>query len=163
MAVDPEELFRRYGPMVQRRCATLLRDPQRAMEATQDVFVQVLRRREILDIRAPSSLLYQMATNVSLNHLRSQRRRPETSDDMLVARIAAAPDTDERVNAANLLERLFSKEPASTRASTRAMAVMHLVDGMTLEEVARETDMSVSGVRKRLRILREHLHELDGV
>jgi len=38
------------------------------------------------------------------------------------------------------------------------MAVLHYVDGMTLEEVARETGYSVSGVRKRLRALRTTLH-----
>ena len=37
------------------------------------------------------------------------------------------------------------------------MAVMHHVDGMTLEQVARECGLSVSGVRKRLRRLRETL------
>jgi RNA polymerase sigma-70 factor (ECF subfamily) len=34
------------------------------------------------------------------------------------------------------------------------MAVLHYVDGMTLEQVARECGLSVSGVRKRLRALR---------
>ena len=34
------------------------------------------------------------------------------------------------------------------------MAVLHFVDGMTYQEVARETRLSVSGVRKRLRDFR---------
>jgi RNA polymerase sigma-70 factor (ECF subfamily) len=34
------------------------------------------------------------------------------------------------------------------------MAVLHFVDGMTYREVARETNLSVSGVRKRLRDFR---------
>jgi RNA polymerase sigma-70 factor, ECF subfamily len=34
------------------------------------------------------------------------------------------------------------------------------VDGMTLAEVAEEVGLSVSGVRKRLRGLRAHLHDL---
>jgi DNA-directed RNA polymerase specialized sigma24 family protein len=42
-----------------------------------------------------------------------------------------------------LLDRLFGREPESTRT----MAVLHYVDGFTLEEVARETGLSVSGVR----------------
>ncbi len=41
------------------------------------------------------------------------------------------------------------------------MAVMHLLDGMTLEQVAREVGMSVSGVRKRLRKLRSRVAELE--
>jgi len=50
-----------------------------------------------------------------------------------------------------------------TAASTRSLAFMHLVDGMTLEEVARESRLSVSGVRKRLRGLKGRLAELEGV
>ena len=149
--------------MVQRRCVALLRDPERAMEATQDVFVQVLRRRETLDVRHASSLLYQMATNVSLNLLRTRRRHPEEGEDALLTRIADAPEADTRLAAARLVERLFARDPSGVRVSTRTLAVMHLVDGMTLEAVAEETDMSVSGVRKRLRTLREHLHELEGL
>ena len=41
------------------------------------------------------------------------------------------------------------------------MAVMHYVDGMTLEEVARNVGLSVSGVRKRLRQLRERTRALE--
>jgi RNA polymerase sigma factor (sigma-70 family) len=163
VAVDAEELYRRYGPMVHRRCLTLLRDPQRAVEASQDVFVQLIRRGDALDVQNSAGLLHRMATNVCLNHLRARRRRPETPDDTIVDRIAALPDTDDRVGAAALLDRLFARVPDATRASTRAIAVMHLVDGMTLEEVAAESGLSVSGVRKRLRGLREHLHELEGV
>ncbi len=168
MAVDTEELYRRYGPMVHRRCLALLRDPQRAVEASQDVFVQLLRRGDALDVQSSAALLHRMATNVCLNHLRSGRRRPETPDagiegETLLDRIANMPDADDRVGAAALLDRLFARMPDATRASTRSIAVMHLVDGMTLEEVAEEAGLSVSGVRKRLRTLREHLHELEGV
>jgi RNA polymerase sigma-70 factor (ECF subfamily) len=37
------------------------------------------------------------------------------------------------------------------------MAVLHYVDGLTLEQVAAETGLSVSGVRKRLKKLRQTL------
>ena len=55
--------------------------------------------------------------------------------------------------------RLFRRDDGSTAT----MAVLHLVDGMTLEEVADEVGMSVSGVRKRLRRLRADLIELEGL
>jgi RNA polymerase sigma-70 factor (ECF subfamily) len=41
------------------------------------------------------------------------------------------------------------------------MAVLHYVDGLTLEQVADETGLSVSGVRKRLRQLRLTLREME--
>lgn len=154
--MDVEDLYRRYGPMVVRRCRQLLRDEDSAMDAAQDVFVQVLRHRRRLTDDYPSSLLYRMATNLCLNRIRDHRRRRETSDDELLCRIADSEDSESRLEAAWMLERLFGRQ----RESTRTMAVLHYVDGMTLAEVAREVGLSVSGVRKRLRGLRRDLGEL---
>jgi RNA polymerase sigma-70 factor (ECF subfamily) len=39
--------------------------------------------------------------------------------------------------------------------------VLHYLDGLTLEQVAREVGLSISGVRKRLRGLRLTLHEWE--
>ncbi len=158
MPIDVEALYRSHGPMVLRRCRRLLRDEEQAVEVMQDTFVRVLRAQDRLDDRGPSSLLYRTATNLCLNRLRSQGRRPEDADSELVFRIATAPDESERGFAIALLDKIFAKEAPSTRT----MAVLHLVDGMTLEEVARETGLSVSGVRKRLRTLKQHVAELEG-
>ena len=73
--IDAEALYRRYSPMVLRRCRFLLRDEEQASDAMQDVFVQLLRKQEQLHGRYPSSLLYRMATNHSLNLLRRSGRR----------------------------------------------------------------------------------------
>ena len=62
--------------------------------------------------------------------------------------------------ARDLLAKLFRADDPLA-ASTQTIAVMHLVDGMTLEEVAGEAGMSVSGVRKRLRTLRARLVALE--
>jgi len=157
LAVDVEEFYQRYGPMVLRRCRRLLRHPVQAEDAMQEVFVQLLRHQGRLDDAAPSALLLRIATNVCLNRLRSERRHPEDADDDLVLRIAGAPHDDEsRLGARQILGRLFGRQPESSRA----IAVMHLLDGLTLAEVAREVGMSVSGVRKRLDRLRMDVREV---
>jgi RNA polymerase sigma factor (sigma-70 family) len=155
--MDVEALYQRYGPMVMRRCRQLLRDEDQAMDASQDVFVQLLKNRKRLKADYPSSLLYRMATNLCLNRIRDQRRRGETRDEEVLLRIADWDDMEGRLEARSLLERLFGQQ----RDSTRTMAVLHYVDGMTLAEVADEVGLSVSGVRKRLRGLRESLRELE--
>ena len=157
--VDVEAYYRKYGPMVLRRCRILLRDEENAVDAMQDTFVKLIRYRDRLKDEAPSSLLYRMATNICLNKIRSKRRRPEDANDELLARIADADRAESRMSARNLLEKLFSTQ----KESTGTIAVLHLLDGMTLEEVAEYTGMSVSGVRKRLRPLRSQLKELAGV
>lgn len=159
MALDIEQFYRCYGPMVLRRCHRLLRDPEKAADAMHDVFVEMLRRRETLTGEAPSSLLLRTATNVCLNRLRSEKRKPEDKDDELLMRIASAENPDSQTGARSLLSRIFRSE----KESTGAIAVLHLLDGLTLEEVACEVGMSVSGVRKRLRMLKARAIEMEGL
>lgn len=160
MAIDVSHFYEQYGPMVLRRCRRLLRDDFAARDATQDVFVQLLLHQNRLDQAKPANLLLRMATNVCLNKLRTQHRRPEArSEDDLMERIAGTFELERSSAMRALLGRLFGE----TQESSQAIAVMHLVDGLTLEEVAREVDMSVSGVRLRLRKLKSRLQELGGL
>jgi RNA polymerase sigma-70 factor (ECF subfamily) len=154
--IDVEAVSRRYGPMVLRRCRRLLGDEQEALDACQDVFVRIVQRRARLDGRYPSSLLYRIATNVCLNRLRDRRRAPVTRDEAVLYEIARAEEPGAASDARLLLDRLFGRHPESSRT----IAVLHYVDGLTLEEVAEEIGMSVSGVRKRLRALRASLTEM---
>jgi RNA polymerase sigma factor (sigma-70 family) len=156
-ALDVEALSLRYGAMVLRRCRRLLRNEDEALDACQDVFVRLLVHRRRLDGEFPSSLLFRIATNVCLNRIRDRARRPETPDEELLAAIASAEAPGARSDARLLLDWLFRRQ----LASSRTIAVLHYVDGLTLEEVARQTHLSVSGVRKRLRKLRHVLTETD--
>jgi RNA polymerase sigma-70 factor (ECF subfamily) len=135
----------------------LLGDDQAARDAMHDVFVQVLSRQEQLNDQAPSSLLFRIATNVCLNRIRSKKRRPEDADTDVLVRIAVETDPAARSAARAMLDRLFHNEPDDTAL----IAVLHLHDKMTLQEVADEVGMSVSGVRKRLEKLRTKLHNLE--
>jgi RNA polymerase sigma-70 factor (ECF subfamily) len=148
--IDVAALWDRYGPMVLRRCRTLLREEEEAMDVCQDVFVRVLERRADLRAEFPSSLLYRMATNLCLNRIRDRGRAAQPTDDSVLDAIARADDTTEKSLANLILNRVFGRHPESSRT----IAVLHHVDGLTLEEVAKEVSMSVSGVRKRLRALR---------
>jgi len=154
--VDPHSYYRTYGPMVLRRCRKLLGDDHTARDAMHDVFVQLLSRSHELTDQAPSSLLFRIATNVCLNRLRTRKRRPEDGEDLLVE-IAERTDPAARNAARAALDTLFRNEPEDTAL----IAVLHLHDQMTLEEVAAEVGMSVSGVRKRLAKLRTKLHSLE--
>jgi len=162
MAVDVEAFYRSHGPMVLRRCRRLLRDEAKAVDAMHDVFVEILRRQDSLEVSSPAGLLLTTATHVCLNRLRSERRRPEDAEDEMLFQIAALGndgDAEERSLAGRILARLFTGQPQSTRL----IAVLHFVDRLSLEEVACEVGMSVSGVRKRLRALKARLSALTGV
>jgi RNA polymerase sigma-70 factor, ECF subfamily len=162
LSFDVEGYYERYGPMVLRRCRSLLRDDAQAQDAMQDVFVALLRNHDRLTDEAPAALLLRVATNTCLNRLRGQRTRAEDPDEERLLRIATTAESDGPSLARDLLAKLFCADDPLA-ASSQTIAVMHLVDGMTLEEVAREAGMSVSGVRKRLRSVRARLIALEGV
>jgi RNA polymerase sigma factor (sigma-70 family) len=158
--IDVEAAYVRYGPMVLRRCRRLLRDEEAAVDAMHDVFVALVRNGARLEDRGLSSLLYRIATNTSLNALRTTRRRREDREGAeLLERIADARDPGEGVLSRVFVERVLGRVPVKTKE----LAVLHLVDGMTLEEVARVSGLSVSGVRKRLRTLKSAVRELESI
>jgi RNA polymerase sigma-70 factor, ECF subfamily len=154
--IDIEEFYLRYGALVLRRCRRLLQDEERARDAAQEVFANLLMHKEQLEDRYPSSLLYRMATNTCLNILRDHRFRSHLDGDAALERIAAYDESENTVEAKNLLEKIFRKE----KASTREIAVLHFVDGLTLQEVAEEIGLSVSGVRKRIRDFRARVKNM---
>ncbi|MCL2183895.1 MAG: sigma-70 family RNA polymerase sigma factor [Chitinispirillia bacterium] len=158
--VDAEGLFRKYWPMVLRRCQQLLCDDEEASDAAQAVFVKIIEKQSALHSSYPSSLLWRMATNYCLNVIRDRAAESDTScGESLLGRIAYADSDEERHASRGVLRALFGRHPESSRT----IAVLHLVDGMTLEETAREVGMSVSGVRRRLRELKKTLTELEDI
>jgi len=73
-----ESLVERYRDAVHRHVAAMLRDPGDAGDVTQEVFLRVWERADQWSgIGAVRSWLFRIATNVTLNHLRSVRRRRE--------------------------------------------------------------------------------------
>lgn len=160
MATDVESLYRSHGPTVLRRCRRLLRNEEKAVDAMHDVFVEILKRKETLEVTAPTGLLLTVATRVCLNRMRTERRHPEDADDDKLAQVLDASEEgpESRSLARRWLDKWLGREPESTQV----MAVLHFVDGLTLEEVAAEVGLSVSGVRKRIRTLRERLPLTEG-
>lgn len=146
--------------MVQRRCEQLLRDPALASDTMQDVFVTLCKKQKDLEDRGLSSLLYRMATNLSLNQIRKRKSRSEDAKSDVLLQIAIADEAlGSRSEARSLLQRLFSQEPSEIGVT----AVLHWVDGMTLKEVAQAQQLSVSGVRKRLAKIKENMRSLENL
>jgi len=156
--LNAEQLYVRYAPMVLRRCNKLLADETAAADITQEVFIKVWEKRNSLNTEFPSSLLWRMATNLCLNYIRDRKRRGYTVNaSETLMQIACTENVENEFGNRDLLNRLFKRHPENSRT----IAVLHYIDGMTLEEVATEVKMSVGGVRKRLRSLKNTLIELE--
>jgi RNA polymerase sigma-70 factor (ECF subfamily) len=155
MEINIEEYYTRYGPMVLRRCRQLLRNEEKALDAMQEVFTKLMISKKSLKGTYPSSLLFRISTNVCLNMIRDQKnhRSIDSDSENLLIQLASYDEGEHRLIFKDMLERLFRKE----KQSTREIATLHFVDGMTLQEVADEVGLSLSGVRKRIRELKARI------
>ena len=155
---DFDSLYRKFGPMVMRRCQYIMKDEEKAFDCMQDVFVRIIEHREKLS-GVCASLFYTTATRVCLNKIRSDKVRYSPQIDTITQEIADnSPCHEEITNTSLLLDYIFD----DTISNTKDMAILHYVDGLTLEETAKMMKMSVSGVRKRLALLRNHAKKRIG-
>jgi RNA polymerase sigma-70 factor (ECF subfamily) len=144
MAIDIALWYEKYGPMVIRRCRALLRNEDEAMDAVQDVFVNLLRAEGRLRGTFPSSLLYTIATNVCLNRLRAGKEVfPGGNNDFFPVIDEAYAQVDAKLLAEAILE--------DESEETRVICFMYHADGMSLKEIGEAVGLSVSGVWKRLK------------
>ncbi len=150
---DFDTLYRQFGPMVLRRCRFLLKNEEKALDAMQDVFIRLIERKEKIS-EVCSSLLYTMATNVCLNKIRSDKLRSGPEFEVIAEIVEDSNSSlgEEKIETSILLDCIFSDRDSKDRQ----IAILHYVDGYTLEETAEKMKMSVSGVRKRLTKLREY-------
>jgi len=156
MTIDVAVWYEKYGPMVIRRCRFLLRNEEEAMDAVQDVFLNLLKAKKPLHGTFPSSLLYTMATNVCLNRLRTRKR--EVNNESLSNGEGLNFDIDtsyEQIDAELLSQAILEDETEEMRA----ICFMYYSDGMTFKEIGNAVGMSISGVRKKLETFKERVRQ----
>ncbi|MFL5274764.1 MAG: RNA polymerase sigma factor, partial [Anaeromyxobacteraceae bacterium] len=139
------ELYRQYGPVVYRRCLRLLKDQEAARDATQDVFMKLVRDMAKLEERETVlPWIYRVATNHCLNVRRNAHRRGEDTAevDLDIASSTPTETYPDRQLAQSVLSRFD--------AATQAVAVGVIVDGMEHEEVAAALGVSRRTVARKL-------------
>jgi RNA polymerase sigma-70 factor (ECF subfamily) len=139
------ELYRQHGPAVYRRCLRILREPEAARDATQEVFMRLVRDMSKLEDRATVlPWIYRVATNHCLNHRRNAGRRGDDAGlpDLELADSTPTDTLPSRAIAQQVL--------AQFDEATQAVAVGVLVDGMEHEEIAEVLGISRRTVARKL-------------
>lgn len=137
-------LYEQHASSVFNRAKRLLKDEESAWEATQDVFVKVMKSGG--DFRRESSVwtwLYRITTNHCLNLIRS-RKTWENIEGALKREI---PTSSEKVPMENSF---FVKVLETSGEKVQKIALAHYVEGMTHEEIAQTLRLSRKTVGKRL-------------
>jgi RNA polymerase sigma-70 factor (ECF subfamily) len=143
-----EDLYDRYAHLVYQRCLALLGNPAEAEDALQEVFVRAMKAAD--DFRGESSemtWLYRISTNHCLNVIRGSKRKANGAkrQQLQMQDADSVPGTSvEDIAVIRELLPSFDRE-------IQELAICYFVDGMNLEETARESGLSVPTVRKRLK------------
>ena len=153
--IDIESFYVRYGPMVLRRCRRMLQNEQSAHDAMHEVFLKILSNQNRLTGEYPSALLYRIATNVCLNRIRNERKHSLNEYLDILYNTSFFENKETNNSAINLLAYILEKE----KESTRQIAVLYFLNGMTIKEIAETKNLSISGVHKHLDKLRRKIRE----
>ncbi len=138
--------YLQFGPAVYRRCLRLLRDPDAAKDATQEIFIKVLREMDQFEDHGSAlRWTYRVATNHCLNVLRDRQHREmgAAAADLELHGGDENPDYPTAALAHQILGRFD--------AQTQAIAVGVFVDGMRHEEVAEYLGISRRTVSRKLK------------
>lgn len=140
-----------------RRCLRLLGDREEARDATQAVFVQVLRSgKRFDDVDAAIAWLHSVSTNYCLNQRRNARRRGAFLEVVAVQEEPRDEGADASVPARQLVGRALE----TTDEDGRRIALEVLVGGHEQKDVARELGVSEKTVQRKLKRFLDRAREL---
>ncbi len=145
------ELYKRHAPALQRRCASIVGNPEEARDLVQETFARYLAQtRDYTHV--PFAVLYRIATNAAIDRL---RRRKTASEEELHAEsqigdLGAGPRRIDNLHDLAVLTKGLSEEELT-------VAVLHHLDGYTQEGIASSLDLSRRTVGKILARFEEHV------
>src|SRR4051794_1126624 len=111
-----EALYAKLGPTIYSRCRRILKDHAAAEDATQEIFVKILRSVDSIPADdAVMAWVHRVTTNHCLNTLRdaSRRAEPMPSDVMPELR---DDDFEDSLVTRDMAERLMERQPEELKA-----------------------------------------------
>lgn len=116
----------------------------------QQAYLRVIEYCRRVEVREPERFLVRTVSNLTLNARRDQGRRPHTEvplEELLLIDMAPLPDealaAQKRLH--DVVNALQSVEPRCREAF-----LLHRVDGLSYQQIARQMGVSVSTVEKRI-------------
>ncbi len=161
-------IYLEQRPALLRFLCARLRNPERAEDVLQEVYLKLARTNLPETIDNPSGFLFRMASNLALDHIRKSKRtqlRDQAWSDLNSEKAGSqykmdTPHTDDALIAkerlAALKERLQTLSPKAREAFER-----HKFDGQSYKQVAEEMGVSIGTVGKHLGKALKHIIETN--
>ena len=143
--------------------ASRVMDKHAAEDIVQSVFIQLWENDKILNLENPDTYLLKCVRFKCIDHLRSQKRKLETSQEKLPEIGHEEQQTLKEEDILPLLHYFASKLPPKTQR----VFLMSRQQGMTYKEIAQELNISIKTIEnqmgtalRKLRILLKEHHYL---
>lgn len=153
------ELVRRYQKPVIHFCQRMVHSVQDAEELAQEAFVRLHRHLARLQPNARfSTLLFGIARNLALNHLRDAKRRGRDQTQPLDMQMSGGgggrPDQQARLQE---IESLLARGLAALSEEHREVLVLRELQGLDYESIAAVVNCRTGTVKSRIARAREQL------
>jgi RNA polymerase sigma-70 factor (ECF subfamily) len=144
-------LFEQYSGLLQRFLRRRIDDTEEAADLVQDVYLRLVRTRDLQRIAHPKAFLFQTATNLLRDDRRGKQvRRADHSQHALHRLHATETPTPERVLEGRQRLRAFEQALAELSPRCREVFLLARYDGLTHPQIARRLGITVSGVEKHI-------------
>ena len=154
------QLVRRYQGPVVHFCQRMLSSAQDAEDVAQETFVRLYRYLDRLEPGAKfSTVLFGIARNLTLNHLRDTKRRGRGATDPLdrhggLAARSRRPDESARLGE---IQAIVERGLEELTREHREVLVLREINGLDYESIARVLDCRMGTVKSRIARAREQL------
>lgn len=151
-----KQLFLKYYVPIRRFLTVILNDFETAQDVAQDIFLKVWLNRDGLDLnKSIKSLVYTMARNTAVNHLRQKSGKLAGDiEDYVVT----SSETTEKVEADSLQSYILLRIMKMPQ-KRRRIFMMSRYDGMKNKEIAARLGLSVRTVEKHIELALKDLRQ----
>ena len=161
------ELVKRHETNVYNLCLRMSGNPEDAMDLSQEAFLKAWRGIGFYKAESAfSTWLYRLTSNVCIDFLRKQKRRPTVS--LTVEEEEAAVELEVEDTAPSPEEQVLHTERSQAVADAmglleedfREVLILRVVEDLSYEEIAEIMDLKVGTVKSRLARARLKLKKL---
>ena len=153
-----EALYSRYVNKVYRRCLSMTKDSDQAQDFTQDIFLRAFSRLDRFEQRSTfSTWLYSISYNYCVDQLQNAKRRPTVS--LLDNHDYGLTDSDDAARYESRMQHL-AQVMKSLPPDEVQLLRMKYEDGLDIETIGRQLNLSNSAIKMRLKRSRDKIRQI---
>lgn len=151
-----EQLFEAYCDELRHYVYYRSGDIEVAEDIVQDAFLKVWELRATIKAETARALLYTIASNLYANRFKRQKLRFKFEQSVVEDRTFESPEFELEVKE---FDQKLQNVLARMNEKSRLVFLMNRIDQMTYNEIAKNLDISVKAVEKRMKKALEYIHD----